>query len=275
MPDAEHGRWLLDQAASWHSGEQVVELALALSLATTVEPALLRAARLEVLRSTDAGLESDLWFGPLVATRNVTGLVLESDVLAVLRTQLAEAADAEFVARARAAVQRAHCGHPPAIQLEEEVIWEAVRPDTDRALEDIDVALRSAVRAMKLDDNDGRAAARWAAHAWPRLPEQITRTEAGQLLAAGVTQRIPGTKLLSGGALPANVGWLAPETWRGTPVSIGLEVTVDALRFVEPGAHVIEAPPTRPLMVEVEWSDAPGHRRGSWKPLSGPSCRWA
>ena len=52
--------------ASLKSGQpEVVQLAMYLSPAARIEPALLRMARLEFLPASDAGLESDLWFSPL------------------------------------------------------------------------------------------------------------------------------------------------------------------------------------------------------------------
>jgi hypothetical protein len=254
VADAANGQRLLALAAAGRNGDDVVELARAVCLAAIVEPALLRAARREVLHSGDAGLESDLWFSPLVATRNAQGIALAQDVLHVLREQLAQ--DETFARDARRVLERLHAQQRPAIQLEETLIWEAVRADEDAARGGIDEALQRAARAMKHDDDGGRAAARWTAHAWPRLPDEVTRTETAQLLAAGVFQRLGVGGLLEGDALPQDVGWLAPEGWNEDDlIPIGVEVTIDALRFVEPGARAIKAPPTTPVLVEVAWSD--------------------
>src|SRR5262245_14691442 len=62
---------LLDRIESSPRTRRVVDLARYLSLAAWIEPALLRKARLTFLPRSDAGLEADLWFSPLVQSRSV------------------------------------------------------------------------------------------------------------------------------------------------------------------------------------------------------------
>ncbi len=62
-------------------GALAVTLARAVCLAVLVEPGLLRRARIALVPGASVGTESDLWFSPLVLTRNVTGIVLDPDAV--------------------------------------------------------------------------------------------------------------------------------------------------------------------------------------------------
>jgi hypothetical protein len=254
---------LLDQTER-AKGISVVKLARAVCLAVLVEPGLLRRARIQLVPGADAGTESDLWFSPLVLTRNTAGIVLDPEVLTVLRQQLAtDAHDLQpegpvFADRARALIARLHTDHPSAIQLEEEVVWEAVRHGT-AAQTRIDARLRTALKAMATDSDESRHMARWAAQAWWRLPETVTHTDAARLLAVGAALRLGTAASVAGFGdqeMPASLGWLTPAGSR-SPVLLGVELAADGLRFVEPADDglTIELPRTSPLVVEVGWHD--------------------
>ena len=267
MADTSRAEMLLGQAAQRPGGEHVVKLARAVSLAVLVEPGLLRRARIHLVPGADAGTESDLWFSPLVLTRNITGIVLDPDVLTVLRHQLAaasdpeadnpEADDPEFAIRARDLVARLHARHPPSIQLEEEVIWQAVRYG-NAAQSQIEERLRTAVKAMVTDPDEGWDVARWAAQAWRRLPEIVTQTEAAHLLAVGAALRLGTAAGVAsfGERMPASVRWLTPSN-SSMPILLGVELAADGLRFVEPATDglVLELPGTSPLVLEIGWYD--------------------
>ena len=259
MADTSRARQLLERTAALTGGPQAVKLARAVCLAVLVEPGLLRRARIDLVPGADAGTESDLWFSPLVLTRNVTGIVLHPDVLTVLRQQLAsEAGDRGLAGRARELVERLHAGHPPAMRLEEAVIWEAVR-HADTALAPIDALLRMAVKAMATDPDEGWAIARWAAQAWWRLPDVATRTDAAHLLAVGAALRLgsaASVASLGDQTMPASLGWLAPHRLREA-VPLGVELAAYGLRFTEPasGDLVVELPCTSPLVAEISWHD--------------------
>jgi hypothetical protein len=261
VPDLQRGEALLARTAAMARGERTVELALALCLAVRIEPALLRLARRMLLVGADAGVESDLWFSPLVLTRNLSGLVLDADALAALRRRLADGEGGEgFADDAHALVAEAHAGYPDALQLEERLVWLAVDRERDptRAPE-LEAELRAALKSLATDPDGGRWAATWVAQAWRRLPEAVLQTEAARLLAIGASLRIGSAIPVAGleaATLPASLGWLA-ATALGDPVLVGVEVTGSALRFVEPAADgdVLELPPTTPLLAEISSSD--------------------
>ena len=62
-----------------------VRLARVVSLASRIEPELLRQARLQLLPSLDAGAEADLWFSPLVQSSTPLALTLRPAVADLLR----------------------------------------------------------------------------------------------------------------------------------------------------------------------------------------------
>ena len=96
---------------------QALDLARFLSLAVLIDPALMRATRLALMPRADVGAEVDLWFGPLVQTRNREGIVLLPAVAEMLRGRL----DARLAARAWAITKQLHDYLPPAVRLEEEL----------------------------------------------------------------------------------------------------------------------------------------------------------
>ena len=100
---------------------EVIKLATAVSLAARVEIELLRATRLQALPMIDAGTEADLWFSPLVESKNPTALILRSDVALVLQQRLAD--DSEFLSKTRRILQEIHEDAPPVIRLQEELTF--------------------------------------------------------------------------------------------------------------------------------------------------------
>ena len=59
---------------------EVVALAQHVAFAVRVDPALLRAARLELFPASDAGLEADLWLSPMVRFPMPSGITLDDQI---------------------------------------------------------------------------------------------------------------------------------------------------------------------------------------------------
>ncbi|MCA1701858.1 MAG: hypothetical protein LC808_00720 [Actinobacteria bacterium] len=259
MTDTERGRQVIERAG----GGQFVALARAVAPAVFVEPGLLRHARLTLLPGTGIGVESELWFSPLVLTRNATGVVLDPDVLTALREQLAQG-DAGFAERACRLVRGLHEHYPATLRLEEELVWESIQPG---AAGRIERKLRPAVKALTEHPDGGHNVARWAAQAWHRLPESVRETEAAQLLAVASSLRIGraiGTARPGDHGLPAtSLTWLRPSSENRPDHRIGLRLATDGLRFVAPDGErlVLELPATSPPVVEVGWTDEAVHHQ--------------
>jgi hypothetical protein len=118
---------LTDIARLDHRRPKAVRLALLASLAARIEPALLRRLRLEVGPDLDldVGSEADLWFSPLVESRNPVAMVLRPDAAAELRHEL-YGHDPDRARRARQVVAEVHAQAPPTIQLLESLAWLAL-----------------------------------------------------------------------------------------------------------------------------------------------------
>lgn len=179
-----HADGLLDASAPG-----TVAIAAYASLATRIEPELLRALRIELLPGTGVAAEADLWFGPLVRSRGLDGIVLDTRVADVLRGRLAEryadSAERDRIVRARRIVATLHERASPALALEEHVVWLVV---SGAATGEIDAELSRALAAVA----DGRAGvSAWAEQAWPRLPPRARASAAGWELRRVGTPR-PG-----------------------------------------------------------------------------------
>lgn len=161
------------------------ELAALLSIATRIEPELMRAVRLTVAPRLDVAAETDLWFGGLVGRRSFGSIALREDLLPDLRAELAHRLATEAPNTAVHGLwdvtERIHRTLSPALLAEERAVWLAVRGGPD-AETDIDRSLRPALRALVVEGRTGIA--RWFAGAWERLPEEVRRTTAAWQLAA-------------------------------------------------------------------------------------------
>lgn len=239
----------------------VVRLAEEVSLAVQVDPALLRRARLDLATDADAGTEADLWLSPLVRTRSPAGFVLVPELAAELRRRLAE--DPDRLARARARVERAHAHLPPALRVEEELLWLSVRPDAGAPAE-MEERLQSAVAAFVRDGREGIA--HWAARALPALPPHVQALEPARMLQAGARLRLErdggGLARLDEDPGTDAAGWMVPRDFPSATVQVRLMEDGIELAAQE-GAlgHPIELPATDPLLVSVEWRGYPAGGR--------------
>jgi len=85
-----------------------LKLALLVSLASRIEPELLRAMRLNHLPDVDASAEADLWFSPLISASSPLGIAFQLDILLELRKQLAAKKNRELLDKAWDTLQRIH-----------------------------------------------------------------------------------------------------------------------------------------------------------------------
>ena len=259
------------------AGEPEGRLARVVAIATRIEPELLRQARLQLLRSVDAGAEADLWFSPLVESTTPLALTLFPAVADLLRHQLAESK--ETLADAWAVLEAVHESAPAAIKLEERVTWKTLLGDPESRA-DIENELMSVVSAIVTQNRSGLA--RWALRAVPRFPEAARQTKAATTLVLTAAAHLGAwhmldeqieSKTLRTGfindlrlMLPADL----------PTVSVGVSLLVDSTALAQsavlttsPPGYVVEfsAPPaseleqlisvpgTNPLMLEVSWGE--------------------
>jgi hypothetical protein len=243
-------------------------LAVVVSIASRIEPELLRSARLGMLSaSADASAEADLWLSPLMKSRGAQFAVMRADVAGILRDRLRENPDR--LKKAAKILCAMHRESPPALKVEEEITWrtlvDANDPEIKRLFGQVSLALA----------HDRIGLARWATRALPEMPLAASTSDAGwgvHVKAAallGQTLAEPSRAVTGAPApLPADL----PK------VEIGLRLFGDSLRLShppEPDAKTIAVPSTTPLLLMVEWQqqDRTERRVASFLPRSSQLVR--
>jgi isoamylase len=243
-----------DVRARWRqTGPGARRLAELASLAVRIRPELLRRLRLRLAGHLHAGDEADLWWSPVVSTRSVDAVTLDPDLLRHLRDGLRDRydGDRELLDRARAVVARVNVDEPPALLLEEEIVWLDVSGGDPVATEE---RLATAWVAMARDRRE--ALADWWFGAWARLPERARATpvaaQLSVLASSYLGEEVAGTDELTGVALDAV---LATALRGGDDTLLGVlrEGTRLTLGEVdrERGAAV-PVPATEPRLVQME-----------------------
>jgi len=232
--------------------EPVRRLATVVSIAARIEPELLRAARLRLLPDVDVSAEGDLWFSSIVASRSTRRVVLDTTEAAALRQELAR--DRALLNAARNVLLETHRNAPPAIQLEEEILYLALTGDD--VGDAINTKLTSVLNAIATENRRGLID--WAARALPSMPAIVQNTTAAaalRLVAGGeggdalFVSRDPAIAALVASAVPKTTVYarLAPRT-DGFCVEIN--------RTEMPASHAIELPKTEPLVLELTTASA-------------------
>jgi glycosidase len=245
----------------------IVRLARCLSIAARVEAHLLRAMRLECCRSADVGLESDLWFSPLVQAREPGLMMLRGDVREALHTALRQTDNRAELQRAWGVLERMHRGAPPVMRLEERATFFALSGQ----LGELERLLGGALEALTSDPNEG--VARWVARRLPRMPQEVRESEPALALARAASERLNGIPIpgvldaedLAGGWSPKALSTLPRTklTFRAvvTP-AVGERRVAGTLEIISqtstgtgnlaPHAWAeLDVPKTRPLLVDV------------------------
>ncbi|WP_084960868.1 tetratricopeptide repeat protein [Thermoactinospora rubra] len=232
---------------------EVLDLAMALSVATSIEPELIRAMRLIVVPAADAAAEADLWWGDMVAARRPDAIVLAPELLPELRRRLAarlrEAPPTHPLHGIWQVIERVHAGIPPALFLEEYATWLAVSGG-EAGVQQADLLLRQALRALVEEGRTG--VSDWFAGAWERLPEELrTRRTSWQL-----AQLSPDLLPEAGPALAANMPHLTVEDAAVVveplpDVALGVRLTGAELELGGQAEQAVLVPDTRPRLLEV------------------------
>jgi len=243
-----------------NTSPEIVKIARWASLAARVEPELIRTIRLHFLPETNAGVEADLWFSPLVEASSPLGLMFHPEILFELRKELASEANGLSLEKVWEIIQFVHEDAPPAIRLEEKVTYLALKSAPQDM---IDEALLPVVAAL-LERKD-KGTARWVRRILPRLPENVKATPAAQILDIQSSVHL-GQRILLGNPSSESIRWLewiAPSQMERTTIGVRLIELRGKSRweFSNPPAlqsHVIEAPKTDPLIIEMSWKKSPG-----------------
>ena len=234
----------------------VVRLAQVASLAVRVEPHLLRRLRIELHPDIDVGAEADLWFSDLVESAGARFVVLDPDVVTVLRQSLAD--DPDLLDRTRQVVDEEHATSPPSLRLEEHLNYLAVKGG-EASVDDINDALRPALRTIAAGGETARDLAQWALRALPRLFPGALQCENGVALAMAASEALGQRRVLD--QLPeidasiVDIAWVLPADTLRDPVLRWMRLVADGVRVDDDGPEdqAIELPETTPLLLELSW----------------------
>ena len=242
---------------------ELVQLAEAASLATRVEPHLLRRLRIELCAGADVGVEADLWFSDFVETIGPHYVVLDPDVVAVLRRGLGDRP--ERLDQIDRITREEHADSPPSLRLEEQLNLLAVRGGANLRSE-LNGALRPALRTLA----DGGAAARdlaqWSLRALPRLFPGALDCENGMALTLAASAVLGQRRIVDQipeSDLPIEqVAWALPTDGTTEMTRVWMSLVADGVRIDEAGPddQAIELPATTPLLLELSWPTADGSR---------------
>lgn len=226
----------------------VVDLARHLSLAIRIESELLRSMRLRAMSRVEAGVEADLYFSPLVQTRDVNAIFLIPEVRERLYRELAQHKDELEVARE--VIESAHEAMDAAILLEERVVYHALRDD-QAAYGDMQRQLGRMILELERGDVDHDLLG-WAADAHARLPERARNSQAGRQLTGLLSDHLEslGVKLSQ-----------VTDTMRSSgssisSVSLGFRFFGDGVELCypyDPDWTEVEILAADPLSLELAW----------------------
>ena len=147
-------------------GSGVIDLAVSLSIATDVEPALLRTARRRLHPGLSHEAEATLFHSRLAESQGRHGFTVAERYLDELRDRLLDDGRLES---ARAVVAEVHEVRGELVQLEDRLAYDLLR-DAETSVVD---ALLGSVVALLRDAPDRRPVGRWILRAFRRAPDRL------------------------------------------------------------------------------------------------------
>ena len=237
---------------------ELTDLARVASIASIVEPSLLRRLHRQLLPGLDAGIEADLWFSPLTHVASATAWTMRTGIATLLRAQLGTPTHRPTAYAARDIVLQAHAGHSDMLQLEDTIIFETVIGN-DHGVEQ---AFQRVLATLDAAPQLASDVIRWFGQAQRRVPPAtLTSAPASRLSAVAALHldRVVPDSILAADHFPDGLGGGAPTTLPTTEVTVAL--LEEGLRFGSVAAvdgAVIMVPLTRPLVVEAGWTSPAG-----------------
>lgn len=235
----------------------ILELARHVSLATRIEPELIRTIRSQILPFIEAGAEADLWFSSLTQFRNMFAMFMYPEVVTYFRKQLAS--DPVELQHCWLVLQQFRQKAPQMLKLEEELVYLGLAPEANRGMIEAKVGeLLQAV--LNEDDTENSSLVRWTLQAVRNFPEQLRDLEIVNQLTVAAMVRSPDRQLSGPQLLPKieDYAWLLPKTMPVT--TIGIRLVASGIEFSDPPAkdsvHIIsQVPRTSPRIINVKYDD--------------------
>ncbi|GGI21021.1 CHAT domain-containing tetratricopeptide repeat protein [Bradyrhizobium guangdongense] len=240
---------------------EVVRLAAAVSIASRIEPFLLRRARLELCRGMDAGVELELWHSELVQAHSPRAMTLHPRFAHELQIELRGTGKID---EAYELLKECHKGLPEAILLEEEITWRILRGEI--ASERVKQLLRRATASLV--EGGQPELAHWASRFLTRAPKEIQNLPEAWVLSFAASSRLGGARVLQSGEPPAGIQkdelhWAIANAGQDGTLHVGLRDDRLVLSLVAPSdtakpAHPVPIPLTDPIIIEVDDGQAQG-----------------
>lgn len=240
---------------------EVLRLAVAVSIASRIEPFLLRRARLELCRGMDAGVELELWHSDLVQAHSPRAMTLHPEFAHKLQIELCESGKLDD---AYELLEECHEGLPEAIRLEEEITWRILRGEI--ASERVKQLLRRAIASLV--EGGQPELAHWASRFLSRAPKKIRDLPEAWVLSFAASSRLGGARVLQSREPPPGIQedelhWAIANTGQDGTLHVGVRNDRLVLSLVAPGdttqpAHPIPIPLTDPIIIEVDDGQAQG-----------------
>lgn len=250
---------------------EIVPLARLLSLATRIEPLLLRNARLQFIPGSATEIESLLWFSPLIGARSSGEVILHAGVARLLANELRAADQPPFDQVSD--FTRRHSRHwSPEDRLEQDLRLAALLDDQPA----IEQGLRDMLKRIhdEADEEQHIRLARWSRRSLASVAGAGSTLAEARLLTQYASCSLGASSSLAAGnaAAPATLpGWLngkLPEPFRPARLAVSLHWDADSRRLVlhcraaSAGEPAIELPTPLPVNLHVQCEGAPS---GTWQ----------
>jgi hypothetical protein len=250
---------------------EIVPLARLLSLATRIEPLLLRNARLQFIPGSATEIESLLWFSPLIGARSSGEVILHAGVARLLANELRAADQPPFDQVSD--FTRRHSRHwSPEDRLEQDLRLAALlddQPAIEQGLQDMLKRIHD-----EADEEQRIRLARWSRRSLATIAGAGSTLAEARLLTQYASCSLGASSSLAAGnaAAPATLpGWLngkLPEPFRPARLAVSLHWDADSRRLVlhcraaSAGEPAIELPTPLPVNLHVQCEGAPS---GTWQ----------
>ena len=237
----------------------IVALGECVSLTSTIDRALLRAARLMLVPTATSATEADLWFSPLVAAASPDRIMLDRSVLSPLRAGLV--ADPKRLDAARQLVVAAHAHAGAVTMLHDELIWLGLRGDGSAA-DEIDRRLRQIAATLVERPSQSTTVARWLLRALPALPLRVRETPGCVALCQWTAEQLDTSVPGAPAVAPADLGVWKALTGAGETgtIDVGVRLTAGSVELTprdDTSAHRVAVPAPLPANVDLGVPDLP------------------
>ena len=228
----------LDVKSLYFRNPLAYDLAVYLSLASRLEPEVVRRARNQLIPGSTAAIEGDLWNSAILESRNPSIIVINQEAKKQLQVTLADNKEKLNLAANVLAKIREKIDYSEILKLEEQITYLSLRKDGGDQ-EEIDRILKRVVKTI-VDFNE-KGLIYWAERTLDHAEKGVTKTQ-GALLLNAIRRQKDSTKTLFAVNNYENIDQILLQTL--PKLKIGL-------RLVETGLEVNTNPDDRYHIISV------------------------